>query len=129
MSALSEWYVKSLAAGSAAKRILGIRPRDAVQGRSGFTFDPATGALKISPDLDRKIRKTLRRAARRITFRLLLRQPRFEIEHLALKVRHAGLRLFRELAGDLSKPSIRHDDVRSLDRLATPRIAKWRAER
>src|SRR6266404_1703068 len=116
MSLLSEWYVKSLAAGPAAKRILGIRSRNAVQGRSSFTFDPATGTLKVSPDLGRKICKTLRREARRITFRLLLRQPRFEIEYLALKVRHTGLRLLRDLTSNLSKPSIRHDDVRSLDR-------------
>ena len=89
---------------AASKEILVPRAApDRGQGSLRFTFDPTTGALIVSPDLDLKIRKSLTRAARQIAFRLFLRRCRFEVEYLALKMRYARLRLLRYLAGKLSR--------------------------
>lgn len=65
------------------------------EGRSAFMFDPATRTLVVRPEADLVICKTLRREARRIAFRLRLRQPLFEIRYLLLKLRYASLRLRR----------------------------------
>jgi hypothetical protein len=53
--------------------------------------DPATGTCVISPELDRKIQKALKRAARGIAFRLLLRLPLLEFECYLLKLRYVTL--------------------------------------
>jgi hypothetical protein len=80
------------------------------QDRTRFTFDPATGALVVTPELDRKIRKALKRAARSIAFRLCLSYPRIYLNLSLLKVRKlfikgriARLHILRFLAGDLLK--------------------------
>ena len=59
-------------------------------------YQPVDGT---GADLDLKIRKALRREARRIAFRLLLRRPRLEIEYLLLKLRYLSLRIVRRLTG------------------------------
>src|SRR5260221_7531977 len=82
----------------AFKKILSAVSPNRPQQRERFTVDPATGALIISPELDLIICKTLRREARRIAFRLRLRQPLFEINYLALKVRYTSLRLLGNLS-------------------------------
>ena len=66
-------------------------------------FDPTTGALIITPDRDLKIRKALRREARRIAFGLRLRKPLFEIKYFVLKARYAFLKLRRNVARDAAK--------------------------
>lgn len=83
--------------------ITGERPN----GRMNPLANPAERALIISPDLDLKIRKALRREARRIAFRLRIRQPFFEISYLALKLRYASLRIIGRLAGSASKFALR----------------------
>jgi hypothetical protein len=71
--------------------------------RSSPAFDPAMGTLVVSPDHDLKIRNALRREKRCVAFRLLLRQPRLEVEYLLLKMHHAALRLRRRFMSKLSK--------------------------
>jgi hypothetical protein len=73
------------------------------------TLNPA-----IDSDRDLKIRQALRRASRRIAFRFLLRQPRFEVEYLFLKLRYPTLRIVRRFSGNLPKFLISgHDSNRS----------------
>src|SRR6267378_2168922 len=64
------WYRKPFVAFVAAKKFLRFRATpNSTKTRSNFTFDPATGALVITPNLDLVIRKALMRV-RRIKFRL-----------------------------------------------------------
>ena len=63
------------------------------QSGSGFTLDPATGALIVSPTLDRKVRKALRREARRMVCHLYLTKAQLDAESLWLKGKRALLHL------------------------------------
>ena len=63
--------------------------------------DPAAKTRGIAPDLDQRLERALRRAARNIALRLLLRQPLIEIEYLLLKGRYSLLRLRRHFTGSL----------------------------
>jgi len=112
LAGILELYHKFVSACTAAKEIvLGIAGNRR-QVRSRFVFDPATGALIVSPELDFKIRKSLRRAARRIARRARLRQLRFEIKYSALKVRLSALYRLRNLRRVLLKLSFgRHNRV------------------
>lgn len=97
------------AAFSAPEQIATIGSGERAQGRPDAGFNPALRTLVITPDLDLKIRKALKRAARRLAFRALLRYLRFQIEYLALKSRLAVLRVLRKFAGKLAElPFDRH---------------------
>jgi hypothetical protein len=67
-------------------------------------------ALVISPNLDLKIRKALRREARRIALRLLLRQSHFEVRYLLFKLRCESLRVFSRFLSGASKFAFRRHD-------------------
>lgn len=99
----------------AAKKIIGGGVvTDRGQRRSRFTFDPTTGALVVSPDLDLKIRKALSREVRRIKVSLFLRQFRLKIEYLTLKARCTLLRMRRYLLSDfINSRRRRLHDIRS----------------
>lgn len=74
--------------GSAARRGLKRTPQTA--------FDPASGALYITPERDLEIRKAVRRAARKIAFRLYLLSLRLHFRYLTLKARCACLKILRD---------------------------------
>jgi hypothetical protein len=105
---------EGLAACSAAEEVdIANIARYGPEGRSAFMFDPATRTLIVRPEADLIICKALRREARRIAFRLRLRQPLFEIQYLTLKVRYAILRLRCYLARNAPKFIFRSHDNRS----------------
>lgn len=99
----SERHGDFMPAGAATEKVLTISPSaNRRESRSRFTFDPATGALIVSPDLDAKICKALRRDARRFQLSLFFRRFRLEGSYLTLQTRLALLRvdskLFRNFA-------------------------------
>lgn len=67
--------------------------------KSGFRFprDPITGALVITPELDLKIKKAIRRDARLIALRLYLGSFGLEFRILSFEVRRVLLRMRRAL--------------------------------
>jgi hypothetical protein len=72
---------------------------DGRKNRLRFVFDPATGALIVSPDLDLKIRKAIMGEARRLTYRLYFLQARLYPELLWLKCRRMTLQARRYFFG------------------------------
>ena len=58
---------------AATPKILPSIAESRIERRTPALFNPATGTRVITPELDRKIRKALRSAARRIAFHLYLR--------------------------------------------------------
>jgi hypothetical protein len=81
----------------APKKIVVRLTRNGPQRRNRISIDPATGACVISPDLDRIIRKALKRAARHIALRLYLHSFDLKRRELAIKLRYALLSGFREV--------------------------------
>lgn len=59
--------------------------------RPNFILNPATGALEVTPDGLRKGRKAVRRAARRIVYRLYLAKALLYPELLWLKGKRTAL--------------------------------------
>jgi hypothetical protein len=72
-------------------------------GRSLAFFDPTSGTKVIPPDLDRKIRKALGRAARQIALRLFFRSLLLKLGHFAVELRYARLKVTRYHYGCLLK--------------------------
>jgi len=70
-----------------------VRSGPTLHPRSGFLLDPATGALVVSPNLDRKIRKALMREVRRMRYALYLLKARLYLETLWLKGARAVLQM------------------------------------
>ena len=62
-------------------------PASGVHSRSRFVFDPATGALIVSPELDLKIRRALGREVSRIKRRLFVSRLLLKFNYFALKAR------------------------------------------
>ena len=74
---------------------------DRNQGRFRFTFDPATGALVVSPDLDMKIRQAILGEARRVKYRLYLSLPLLHLEKLWLECASLSLKAVSNFRGYL----------------------------
>jgi hypothetical protein len=72
-------------------------------GRPLAFFDPTPGTKVITPDLDRKIRKALRRAARQIALRLFFRSLLLKPSNFAVELRYARLKAIRYFYGCLLK--------------------------
>jgi hypothetical protein len=67
--------------------------------RGVAAFDPTSGALIVSPDLDLKIRRSLEREVRRLKFGLFLQCDLCRFEVFFAKVRCALLRVRGYLVG------------------------------
>jgi hypothetical protein len=76
---------------------------DRDDGRPLAFFDPTSGTKVITPDLDRKIRKALRRAARQIALHLFFRSLLLKPGHFVVELRYARLKATRYLYGCLLK--------------------------
>ena len=94
---------KFLAADTTPEAVFPRASAKGLQRRSRFTFDPATGALIVTPDLDREIRKAIMRTVRRLKFRLYLRSARLQAIKLKLKIIRALLHFVGYLRGDSLK--------------------------
>ena len=71
--------------------------------------NPATFTPSVDErfTLDREAKLAMSHKARRIAFRLLLRQPRLEVEYLVLKLRYTVLRVRRYLLRRFAKDFFR----------------------
>jgi hypothetical protein len=100
----SERKLKNLIAGTATETVqpLSFVAADRIKDAVHAKFDPTSGALIISPDLDLKIRKALTRAARQIALRQQLCLPILYFRYLALEVRRVVLLMQRKAAGYVS---------------------------
>jgi len=102
------WYRKPFVAFVAAKKFLRFRATpNSTKTRSNFTFDPATGALVITPNLDLVIRKALMRV-RRIKFRLFLRRRFLQVEYLTLQARSSALHAIGYFLSILTESFFKH---------------------
>jgi hypothetical protein len=97
---------KDMPAFLAFEKILSVIPRNRRKDASRFSFDPTTGALIISPELDRKICKALSRAARRIAFRLKVRSELFRFQLFAAQMRCLVLKASGDLYGYLANLAV-----------------------
>jgi hypothetical protein len=86
-----------------AEQVIAGLARDRFDGRPFALLNPTAGTKIITPGLDRKIRKALRRAAYRITFFLYLRLPILYVRKLALEVRKSRNHAMRYFLGHLAK--------------------------
>jgi hypothetical protein len=77
-------------------------PANGCKSGSGFAFDPASGALVVSPDLDLKIRKAILAEARSIQLRLYFSLLSLYFRKLTLQVRYTNLRIARNFSSYLS---------------------------
>jgi hypothetical protein len=84
------------------EKIFSVIAGDRRKGASRFAFDPATGTLIITPELDRKIRKALGRAARRVAFRLKVRRELFRFQLFAAQTLCFVLKVSGDLCGYLA---------------------------
>ena len=80
---------------AATQKILPSIAGNRIERRTPALFNPATGAKVITPKLDKKIRKALRSAARRIAFLLYLRDVFLSLCKLAVEIKQVRLHASR----------------------------------
>ena len=80
---------------AAMQKILPSIAGSRIERRTPALFNPATGTKVITPELDGKIRKALRSAARRIAFHLYLRYVFLSLCKLAVEIKQVRLHASR----------------------------------
>jgi hypothetical protein len=97
-SPISDHELSAAETVAASEQILIHSAKYGPQGSSAFMFDPASGTLIVRPEAEAVISQALCREARRIAFRLRLRQPGLEIRYFAISCSRAGMRCCMDCA-------------------------------
>jgi hypothetical protein len=83
--------------GIAAENIAPVRTGYWAQGGGNAIIYPANGTKVVSPELDRKLCRSLKRTARLLSFRLYCRLLLLDVRKLLIEAGNFGVSMFRNL--------------------------------